>query len=149
MPSFTATDPTPTKYHVEPGLYKLRVENAFEKTSQAGNPMLKVTCRIILDGDQKGPEIWEFLTFTSKAAWKITQFLHGIGKPVAKGETVNIEPIDIVDNEGWAIIGEQESENDTDAKFNKIERWVWGEELARLRSKPAAKQIDDSDEIPF
>jgi hypothetical protein len=147
MPSFTATKSK--TYFVEPGLYKIRVENAFLSTSQKGNEMMKLTCRVILGDNQKGPEIWHYLVFLDSMSEKNTDFAFSIGKKFALGDNVTLEPIDIVDCEGWALIGEKERANETDARFNEIKKWVHGEELARLRSKPAAKQIDDSDEIPF
>jgi hypothetical protein len=143
MPTYTQTEPKPV-YFVEPGKYKLEVVSAVEKLSQAGNPMIKVICKVILPNGEKGPEIHEHLTFTPKAAWKIDQFRAACGQAVVPGEEVTIEAEDLVGVSAWALLGEEEG-TDNGHRFNKIERWMLPTESApKPKTSPA-----EADEIPF
>jgi len=143
MPTYTQTEPKPV-YFVEPGKYKLEVVSAVEKLSQAGNPMIKVICKVILPNGEKGPEIHEHLTFTPKAAWKIDQFRAACGQAVVPGEEVTIEAEDLVGVSAWALLGEEEG-TDNGHRFNKIERWMLPTESApKPKTSPA-----EVDEIPF
>jgi hypothetical protein len=143
MPTYTQTEPKPV-YFVEPGKYKLEVVSAVEKLSQAGNPMIKVICKVILPNGDKGPEIHEHLTFTPKAAWKIDQFRAACGQAVVPGEEVTIEAEDLVGVSAWALLGEEEG-TDNGHRFNKIERWMLPTESApKPKTSPA-----EADEIPF
>ena len=143
MPTYTQTEPKPV-YFVEPGKYKLEVVSAVEKLSQAGNPMIKLICKVILANGDKGPEIHEHLTFTPKAAWKIDQFRAACGQAVVPGEEVTIEAEDLVGVSAWALLGEEEG-TDNGHRFNKIERWMLPTESA---SKPKTSPAE-ADEIPF
>jgi hypothetical protein len=143
MPTYTQTEPKPV-YFVEPGKYKLEVVSAVEKLSQAGNPMIKLICKVILPNGDKGPEIHEHLTFTPKAAWKIDQFRAACGQAVVPGEEVTIEAEDLVGVSAWALLGEEEG-TDNGHRFNKIERWMLPTESApKPKTSPA-----EADEIPF
>jgi hypothetical protein len=143
MPTYTQTEPKPV-YFVEPGKYKLEVVSAVEKLSQAGNPMIKLICKVILANGDKGPEIHEHLTFTPKAAWKIDQFRAACGQAVVPGEEVTIEAEDLVGVSAWALLGEEEG-TDNGHRFNKIERWMLPTESApKPKTSPA-----EADEIPF
>jgi hypothetical protein len=143
MPTYTQTEPKPV-YFVEPGKYKLEVVSAVEKLSQAGNPMIKLICKVILANGDKGPEIHEHLTFTPKAAWKIDQFRAACGQAVVPGEEVTIEAEDLVGVSAWALLGEEDG-TDNGHRFNKIERWMLPTESApKPKTSPA-----EADEIPF
>lgn len=85
MPTYTQSEPRET-YFVEPGKYQVEITNGVEKISQAGNPMIKLTCRVKLPDGTNGPEISEHLTFTAKAAWKIDQVRQALGQAVVPGE---------------------------------------------------------------
>ena len=143
MPTYTQTEPKPV-YFVEPGKYKLEVVSAVEKLSQAGNPMIKLICKVILPNGDKGPEIHEHLTFTPKAAWKIDQFRAACGQAVVPGEEMTIEAEDLVGVSAWALLGEEDG-TDTGHRFNKIERWMLPTESAPKAKTSAA----EADEIPF
>ena len=143
MPTYTQTEPKPV-YFVEPGKYKLEVVSAVEKLSQAGNPMIKLICKVILPNGDKGPEIHEHLTFTAKAAWKIDQFRAACGQAVVPGEEITIEAEDLVGVSAWALLGEEDG-TDNGHRFNKIERWMLPTESAPKPNTSAA----EADEIQF
>jgi hypothetical protein len=151
MPSYKQEEPKKAgTYFVEPGIYKVEIKNAVEKTSQNGNAMIKLICKVLLKDNVEGPEVWDHLVFTSKASWKIDQFLASIGKAVVPGEEVTIEADDLAGTVGVAEIGEEAGTNNPDQKFNNIARWVFGDELNAWKTgKSAAKKPEDADEIPF
>lgn len=144
-------------YFVEPGIYKMEVVNATDKTSQNGNAMIKLVCKILLPDGSAGPEVWDHLVFTAKAAWKIDQFLASIGRATVPGEDVEVYAIDLIEAVGVALIGEEPGQSNPDHRFNTIERWIFGDEREKFlsgKSKPVEKKkpvvtVKDGDEIPF
>jgi len=133
MPTYTQSEPRET-YFVEPGKYIVKIIKGIEKKSQAGNPMIKLTCRVKLADGTDGPEISEHLTFTAKAAWKIDQVRQALGQAVVPGEDVNIEAEDFVGMYAWVILGEEPGSTNPSMRFNTIERWI---------------EDPDGDDIPF
>jgi len=158
MPSYKQEKPKSSgSFFVEPGTYKLEIVNAVEKTSQNGNEMIKVICKVALPNGGVGPEIHDHLVFTPKASWKIDQFLASLGQAVVPGEEVNIEADDLIGKIGIAYLGEEPGQKNPDHRFNTIERWVFGEERAEwlakngkattsVKRESSKKEIDD---IPF
>ena len=145
-------------YFVDPGVYKMEVASAADKTSQNGNAMIKLVCKMQMPDGSAGPEVWDHLVFTAKAAWKIDQFLASIGRATIPGEDVDVDAIDLIGAVGVALIGEEPGQTNPDHKFNNIERWIFGDEREGFlagKSKPVAKQQpvatadEDGDEIPF
>lgn len=145
MPTYKQSEARPV-YFVEPGKYQLEVVSAVEKASQAGNPMIKLICKVLLPNGDKGPEIHEHLVFTPKAAWKIDQFRAALGQAVVPGEEVTIEAEDFVGATAWALLGEEDGA-DAGHRFNKIERWMLPSEAAQATKPKTSAQ--EPDEIPF
>jgi hypothetical protein len=152
MPTYTQSEPRET-YFVEPGKYQVEITKGIEKTSQSGNPMIKLTCRVKLQDGTNGPEIAEHLTFTAKAAWKIDQVRRALGQAIVPGENVTIEAEDFVGMSAWVILGEEPGSTNPDMRFNTIEKWIESKEPAKTAVKPAVNtnkdKDEDVDEIPF
>lgn len=151
MPTYTQSEPRET-YFVEPGKYEVEITKGIEKTSQAGNPMIKLTCRVKLADGTDGPEISEHLTFTAKAAWKIDQVRQALGQAVVPGEDVTIEAEDFVGMSAWVILGEEPGSTNPSMRFNTIERWIEAKKTANAKAKAGTIRKfvdDDSDSIPF
>ena len=168
MPTYKASEPKQAAvYYVEPGTYEVEIIKAVEKTSQAGNPTIKLDVAVILEGGVEGPKMWEHLTFTPKAAWKVDQVLSSIGRAVIPGEDVSVEAEDLIGEKGVCLVGVEPGQTNPDHQFNCIERWLFGDEKAKWlgnRRKPAAKTDkhiiaksngfvaqpqDETDDIPF
>ena len=164
MPSYTAGEPKKAAvYYVEPGTYKVKIVQAVEKQSQQGNPMIKLDCQVLLPSGTEGPTVWEHLVFTPKASWKIDQFLTSIGRAPVPGEDVDIDPVDLIDEIGVAVIGDEPGSTNPDHKFNKVERWLFGAERKSYEeeSKKTSNHVvakgngyqpqpkEDGDDIPF
>jgi hypothetical protein len=152
MPTYTQSEPRET-YFVEPGKYQVEITKGIEKNSQAGNPMIKLTCRVKLSDGTDGPEIAEHLTFTAKAAWKIDQVRQALGQAVVPGEDVSIEAEDFVGMSAWVILGEEPGSTNPSMRFNTIERWIEAKETANAKAQAPVKTTinkdADDDSIPF
>jgi len=162
MPTYIQSEPKKkATYFVEPDIYAVEVVKAVEKQSQAGNPMIKLDCQILLGEDETGPIVWDHLVFVPKASWKIDQFLQSTGEAVVEGQEKNIEADDLVGRKGVALIGEEEGAENPEHRFNSLERWIFGDEKKRwIESKKTAKHVKakgnayapqpkDQDDIPF
>ncbi len=99
-PRMTTTDATGGgKYTLEPGTYHFRVvpevefgpgnySRTEEETSQSGNPQIKLA---LLIGDaNEQVKVVERLTFTEKAAWRISTFLKAAGVYPGSGVELNL-----------------------------------------------------------
>ncbi len=148
MPAYTQSEPRET-YFVEPGKYQVEITNGVEKISQAGNPMIKLTCRVKLPDGTNGPEISEHLTFTAKAAWKIDQVRQALGQAVVPGEDLTIEAEDFVGMSAWVVLGEEPGSTNPNTRFNIIERWVEAKQATKKPTKATTQKDEDGDEIPF
>jgi len=144
MPTYKQSEPKPV-YFVEPGTYKVEIVNALEKLSKAGNPMIKLICRVEIGEGAKGPEVHEHLTFTEKAGWKIDQVREACGFAVVPGEEVDVQPEDFIGKTATVVLGEEKGA-DAGHRFNTLERWVSPKASAPAPKAKAAKETDD---IPF
>jgi hypothetical protein len=144
MPTYKQSEPKPV-YFVEPGTYKVEIVNAMEKLSKAGNPMIKLICRVEIGDGAKGPEVHEHLTFTEKAGWKIDQVREACGFAVVPGEEVDVQPEDFIGKTATVVLGEEEGA-DPGHRFNTLERWMSPKALAPAQIAKPAKETDD---IPF
>ena len=160
MPTYKANEPKKAAiYFVEPNVYQVEIRKAIEKISQSGNPMIKLTCAILMPDGSDGPEVWEHLTFTEKAGWKIDQVLSAVGIAYVAGEDVDVEPETLIGKRGICLIGEEAGAENPDHRFNKIDRWFFGDEKAKwvsskkennnVKPKAVVKQLDETDDIPF
>jgi hypothetical protein len=166
MPTYKANEPKKAAiYFVEPDVYEVEIRKAIEKISpKSGNPMIKLTCAIIMPDGNDGPEVWEHLVFTEKAAWKIDQVLSAIGIAIVAGEEVDVDPDQLIGKKGVCLIGEEAGAENPEHRFNKIDRWFFGEEkkqwlsgkktntatiAPKAKSNVVEKSLDEADEIPF
>lgn len=68
---------------VEPGRYRVIVDDTEMDQSKAGNQMINVWFRI-LDGEFEGKTITDRLTLTEKALFRVVGFMSAIGLPTPK-----------------------------------------------------------------
>ena len=68
---------------VEPGRYRVIVDDTEMDQSKAGNQMINVWFRI-LDGEYEGKTITDRLTLTEKALFRVVGFMSAIGLPTPK-----------------------------------------------------------------
>lgn len=68
---------------VEPGRYRVVVDDAEMDKSKAGNPMVNVWLRIV-GGEFNGSTLTDRLTLTDKALFRVVGFMQAIGLPTPK-----------------------------------------------------------------
>lgn len=137
------TDGTGVTKYVEPGFYPARVHNAEEKTSRNGNDMIELT--IWAEADTGFCSIIENLVSTEKAAWKIDQFLHAIGKKFKPGEPVAIVAAELINKTCWVQV-EDKPYTDKDGNQrtgSQVKRFYLESEVPKRQfapQQPAASQ---------
>jgi hypothetical protein len=98
------------------GIYKFEVIAATLKTSKNGNEMIELVLQF-----PEGIRIWDNLTFTRSAFWKIDQFREATGELLLPEEEIEINPSDLIGKSGKAsVITESYEGNDR----NKIASYV-------------------------
>jgi hypothetical protein len=94
------------------GLYKMRVKEIEDTTSNAdGRPMLKVTLEVA-DGDHKGRLVWDYIKYKDDTSqWKVAQFKSAVGLSEGK---VEIDPAQI---EGTIVLVKIKHEGSVDDDY--------------------------------
>src|SRR6516165_5382465 len=78
--------------------YDFVVDDAVEKESSKGNPMIELQLDIEHNGHHV--RVFDHLVFTRNAFWKIDAFRVAIGETLVEGQKVNIEAEDCIDRKG-------------------------------------------------
>lgn len=97
---------------IEPGLHKVIVIEGQEKISQAGNDVINMKMKVIMDDGTQGPTLYDNLVFTAKAAWKIDLALKALGFDVVEGRSVTVSAKDL---EGMTAM----------VMLDKVDRGYW------------------------
>ena len=103
-----------------------RVDGVEDCVSQSGNEMLKLKVHALSDSGEVQRTIYEYLVFTPKAEWKISQFLESVGMASETGEQVEVNAQTLTDAQGRVRIA-QETYTDQDGKeqvTNRIGTWL-------------------------
>lgn len=103
------------------------VEDATEKESQAGNDMIELQLRILVNGSDKGPLVYDNLVFTEKAYWKIDAFRECTGEKLAPGQPVVFNADDCIDRRGHVALKIEVYEG---RSRNKVDYYILPGELA-------------------
>ena len=119
------------------GDYDFNVDDAAEKESSKGNPMIELQILINYKGDQI--RIFDNLVFTQNASWKIYQFRVSTGEKLIEGQKVNFEAEDCIDRKGRCHVCVDTYEGRT---RNKVAAY-----LPPATSK--SKAGEDADDINF
>jgi hypothetical protein len=75
------------------GRYDLEVVDAELGTSKSGNEKINVQFKIIDGSEFAGRRVWDNLTFTSTALWKVIQFLTAAKSPLI--EKTSVDPAEV------------------------------------------------------
>jgi Protein of unknown function (DUF669) len=106
------------------------VENAQEKESKAGNPLIEL-CLRILNGTGKGHLVYDILTFTKKAFFRIDQFRLATGDKLVPGEEVAFEAEDCLNRRGRVVL---KIDNFQGQARNKVDFYVTDQQAAKTGS---------------
>jgi len=88
---------------LNPGFYVVKIEDAEEKTSSNGNPMIAITYTVLYAADSGTPvqgtyKLWDNLVLTDKALWKVKELFTALGI-----DTENIVTMDVRDMIGMDL----------------------------------------------
>jgi hypothetical protein len=78
--------------------YDFTVDDAGEKESSKGNPMIEL--QLVINHDGSSVRVFDNLVFTRNAYWKIDQFRLCTGDKLVEGQKVNFEAEDCIDRKG-------------------------------------------------
>lgn len=113
---------------LQPGEYDITVVGAEERVSNGGNDMIELICK----EENSGTQLWDYLVFTPKAAWKIDEFIAATtGEMPEEGAEINIEAEDLVGQTARVYVDVEK--NQKGKEVNKIANWLYEEK------KPAKK----------
>lgn len=131
---------TPGAQEILPeGDYDFTVDDAGEKESQKGNPMIELQLLIENNGSQI--RVFDQLTFTPSAFWKIDSFRIATGEKLVEGEKVNFTAEECLRRRGRLRLFVDEY---LGKKKNKVESY-----LPPSGTKPAGKKSVEPDDLPF
>lgn len=123
MPSFTTGEPKAggASFLLEPGEYDLRVIDAKETMSKAGNEMIELTCRVQFADGSDGPKIFDNLVFSEKTMWRVDQFVAACGKHPGQGKNFDLYPSLMF---GWTCRARLKVEEYNGKQRNKVEEYL-------------------------
>jgi hypothetical protein len=125
------------------GLYDVVVVRCDERTSQQGNPMLRLALEVE-DGEYRGRWLWDHLVLVERAMWKLVLVVEAItGRPCPPGG-ITLEPGLLVGRRVVVEVGEREWNGE---RRNEIRGW---RAAAPVPAAPACLSAGQSDDdIPF
>lgn len=121
---------------LEPGDYIAFVAEAREGTSQNGNPKIDLKLEV------NGATVYDTLTFTENAGWRIDTFLKACGLAPEKGQFVEVTAGMCERAVARVRIGRRPGRKDPGKVFNSVEAWLTDRESLEIADKAR-------DDIPF
>lgn len=115
---------------IAPGWYQALVVEATETTSKSsGNPMLDMTLQVTVSRTRTVDIRHCCLVLTSKAAWKIEQFLAATGKQFAKGEEISISAQSVEGKKLWVQLYNEPDRNEPDKLYARVAAYLRKEDV--------------------
>ena len=115
---------------IAPGWYAAMVLEATETTSKSsGNPMLDMTLQVTVSRTRTVDIRHCCLVLTSKAAWKIEQFLAATGKQFAKGEEVSISAQAVEGKKLWVRLYNEADREDPERLYARVDAYMRKEDV--------------------
>jgi hypothetical protein len=161
MASYTTDEPKEGggAFAVPEGEYLIKVIDADEGISQAGNEMIKPVFRVIFEDGTEGPKVYENLVFSEKTKWRVDQFVAACGKHPGKGVQFDLFPSMIF---GWTCRAKLKIETYNGKDRNKVESFIIADVQApdavvprpsaqakTVQANAGAATADDEDQVPF
>jgi len=118
MISYTYEDRGAIPALLDAGDYEIEVKSVEFGFSQAGNEKADLQLNVLA---HDGKIIYDTLTFTERAFWRIDQALKSLGIAQAKGDAFEISEELLVGKRGWvSLVIEEWNEK----KRNKVGEWL-------------------------
>ena len=117
MIKHTYSDPDNRLNAVEADVYPATIKTATEKISKSsGNEMLEIIWAV-----DNGPDVFDYVTFGPKTAYKVDTLLKATGHAPAKGEEVELKAEDMT---GWRAFLYLRVEDDPQfGRKNKVSKY--------------------------
>jgi hypothetical protein len=131
MPIFEVPDDTP---FLKPGIQVMEVVAAVDKVSKNGNEMIEITLE-----SKGGAQVKDYLVFTTKAAFKLKEFLQAAGRKLKKGDKISLTYKECLEVDPLVVELAPDEEN---PKYMRVKRYLTPDQMP-------PDQIKDGDEIPF
>lgn len=122
--TYTTATPAAADFCLPPGDYRLRVINAAEETSKAGNPMIKLRFRVLKENGMEGPAVFDYLVFHETCYWRVDHFLQSCGRHPGPGAQLTLHPEQML---GWECQAALKVETFEGVKSNKIAAYLFEE----------------------
>lgn len=141
MPEYT----TGVQQVLPDGDYDFVVDDAGEKESSKGNPMIEL--QLLVEHDGAKVRIFDNLVFVEAAFWKIDAFRVSTGEKLVEGQKVTFEAEDCLDRRGRCHLYLDTYEGRT---RNKVDTYLPPEEgTANVPAKTGKSASGDPDDINF
>ena len=115
---------------IAPGWYAAMVLEATETTSKSsGNPMLDMTLQVTVSRTRTVDIRHCCLVLTSKAAWKIEQFLAATGKQFAKGEEISISAQRVEGKKLYVQLYNEGDRDDPERLYARVDAYMRKEDI--------------------
>ena len=110
---------------IAPGWYQAIVLDAIEtKSRTSGNPMLDMTLQVAVSKTRTVDIRHCCLVLTSKAAWKIEQFLAATGKQFAKGEQLTISAQEVEGKKLWVQLYNEPDRDNPERLYARVDAYM-------------------------
>jgi hypothetical protein len=145
MPEYT----TGVQQVLPEGDYDFVVDDAGEKESSKGNPMIEL--QLLVEHDGAKVRVFDNLVFVENAFWKIDAFRLATGEKLVEGQKVNFEAEDCIDRRGKCHLYVDTYEG---RSRNKVDSYLPPEGTANVPGKMGPKpgsgsSSEDPDDINF
>ena len=117
MPEYT----TGTQEVLPDGEYWFAVDDAGEKESKTGKPMIELQLLCYDSDPKKTVRVFDRLVFDPNSFWKIDAFRRSTGEKLAEGQRVNFEAEDCLDRRGRCTLKSSTFEGRT---RNEVESYL-------------------------
>ena len=140
MPSFTVPE---ENNYLTPGVHRLEVVEAVEKISKSGNAMIEIKLQ-----SESGGTVKDFLVFSTKAAFKLRQFLEAGGRKLQTGDRISLTDAQCMELKPmWSIIGPDEE----NPQYMRVKKYLKPDQVhaAIAEFDSAKKPAHEGDDISF
>lgn len=144
MPTFEVEEDKP--FFLSPGIHKMEVVEAVERTSKSGNEMIVIELEA-----ENGVRVRDFLVFTKKAAFKIKQFLEAAGRELKKGDSVTLTDKECLEIDPIFV---ELAPDEEKPQYMSVKRYLPKKEGKKalekqIKEAEERKAKEEADEIPF
>jgi hypothetical protein len=128
-------------------------EDATEKESNAGNPMIEVKNRILGPKGEKKGLLFDYLVFTEGGSRKIDEYREATGEKIVRNQEVTLDAEDCIDRHGRLVVTVESWQG---RERNKVSYYVTDQvrstKTATMTSAAAGvgkNELGEPEDVPF